>query len=232
MSFVLVHDAIHDNVSRLPAGPAAGYTTGTPDIAWTPQDFARHPGAVRICQDVGATDETADVLDVERYAATNADAGGWYKRAIAAFANGVRPGQRWPMIYTSAGNVTPLVNELIAEQVHSGPRLFVADWNLSDPEATAMVAAASGPYPIAAVQFASGEFYDTSIFASSWLSAVSRSSVPSGPYRHVLTRKSIAELAAERHTTVAHLLATTAEGYTSRDAQTVIDGMIVYTTNP
>jgi len=172
MAVVIGHDCIHANVSHLPRGQSAGYTTGTPDIKWTPADWAAHPKGVRICQDAGS-DHTADVLDVERGAATNADAGRWAPAAIAAFGAGSRPGQRRPAVYTSASNVTPLVNALIADGVKAGIGLWVADWNLSDPQATADVENAAGPFPIVGVQFHSGQFYDTNIFSAGWLAAVS-----------------------------------------------------------
>ena len=102
MSIVLAHDAIHANVAHLPAGQAAGYTTGSSDIRWTAQDWAHHPAAVRIDQDATASDLTADVLDVERGAATNGEAAHWYTMALRSFTAGTRPGQRHPAIYTSA----------------------------------------------------------------------------------------------------------------------------------
>ena len=173
MSVVVGHDSIHVNVSRLPPGPCAGYTTGTPDIRWTAADWAARPGAVRICQDSAASDHTADVLDVERYAATNSEAAGWYKAAEKAYLAGQRPGQRSPAVYTSASNVTPLVNALIAGGVKSGPGLWVANWNLTQVQAYADVINAAGPFPIVAVQWASGQWYDTDVFSGSWLARVS-----------------------------------------------------------
>jgi hypothetical protein len=173
MSVVVGHDAIHANIGRLPAGPCAGYTTGSADIRWTANDWITHPGAVRICQDAAASDHTADVLDVERYAATNAEAAGWFKAAEKAYLSGARPGQRSPAIYTSASNVTPLVNALIAGGVKDGCGLWVANWNLTQVQAYADVVNAAGPFPIVAVQWASGQYYDTDVFSGSWLARVS-----------------------------------------------------------
>jgi hypothetical protein len=204
MSVVVGHDAIHANISHLPPGQQAGYTTGTDgtngtvDIRWRPADWKARPGAVRICQDSTASDHTADVLDVERFAATNAEAAGWFKAALGTYHSAKRPGQRSPAIYTSASNVTPLVNALIAGGVTSGVGLWVANWNLSLPQAYADVVNAAGPYPIVAVQWSSGATYDTDVFSGGWLARVSQAT-PGAPYRH-LTRAgdTVAGLAAAR----------------------------------
>lgn len=170
MSVTVAYDATHQNIAHLPAGQACGYTTGTPDIQWTTQDWAAHPRAVRICQDANASDATADILDVERGAATNTESPGWVKRAIVNFKLVTRRGQRWPGIYTSASNVTPLVNALIAGGITSGIGLWVANWNLSEAQAVADVLAASGPFPIIGIQFTDKPvLYDISVFSSTWL---------------------------------------------------------------
>jgi LysM repeat protein len=209
-SLTIVHDAIHANITHLPPGPSAGYTTGTPDIRWTTTDWQHHPAALRIDQDASATDHTADVLDVERGAATFADCPGWYKAALHSYTTAARPGQRHPAIYTSAASVTAVVNALNAGGVHSGPGLWVANWNLTDPQAAAEVAAAAGPYPIIGVQFHSGAFYDTSVFASAWRSAVSAVPAPPpppvGPFEHhTVAGDTWAKIATARNTTIEHL---------------------------
>jgi len=197
MAVVVGHDAIHANISHLPPGQTAGYTTGSADIRWTAADWAAHPKGVRICQDSGS-DHTADVLDVERGAATNTDAAAWVPRAQAAYKAGTRPGQRAPAVYTSASGVTLLVNALIAQGIKSGVNLWVANWNLSDAEAVADVQNAAGPFPIEGVQYKSGQFYDTDIFSAGWLADVSAS----GPHAHqTAAGDTIATLAASRHMT-------------------------------
>src|SRR5690242_9680315 len=148
MGIVAAHDAIHANVGQLPPGQAAGYTTGTSDIRWTSADWAAHPGAVRIDQDFAALDPSADVLDVERGAATFADCPVWSKRAIEDFNAAVRPGQRRPAIYFSASSVHDVVNALVNGGVNSGVGLFVASWGIGESAAMAEVEAASGPFPI------------------------------------------------------------------------------------
>ena len=201
MSVVVGHDATHANISHLPSGQAAGYTTGSGGIAWTAADWHNHPGAVRICQDNGS-DHTADVLDVERGAATNTDAGRWFKAALGAYQSAARPGQRSPAVYTSASNVTPLVNALIAAGVKDGCALWVANWDLTSAQAVADVENAAGPFPIVGIQYSSGAFYDTDVFSSSWLSRVSHAR-PAAPHRH-LTKAgdTVASLAASRNMSI------------------------------
>jgi hypothetical protein len=204
MSVVVVHDSIHANAASLPPGQAAGYTTGSADIAWTPADWNRHPGAVRICQDAPGSDVTADVYDVERYAGTNARAPGWYRDAEKTYLGGQRPGQRSPVIYTSASNVTPLVNALIAAGVTSGCGLWVANWNLGEPQAQAQVAAAAGPFPVIGVQWASLTAWDVSVFSGSWLARVSAR----GQYSHETDgTQSLGQIAASRGMRVESWLA-------------------------
>ena len=198
MSTVNAHDAIQANVSHLPPGQAAGYTTGSAIIVWTAASWHAHPGAVRICQDVGASDHTADVLDVERGAATNGEAAGWFKAAQTAFLAGHRPGQRSPAIYTSASNVTPLVDALINDGVKSGPGLWVANWNLTQAQAVAEVEAATGPFPVIGVQYSNGQFFDFDVFSSAWLARVSKAK-PTVHQHSTSAGDTVATLAASRN---------------------------------
>jgi hypothetical protein len=169
----LVHDATHTNIAHLPPGQAAGYATGTPDIQWTQADWDSHAGAVRIDQDARASDGTADVLDVENGAATPAESPAWAKTAATSYLTAKRKGERAPLIYASADNITAVTNALIAGGISSGIGLWVANYNLTQTEAVAMVANASGPFPIKAVQFTdnlqAGRLYDTSVFSAEWL---------------------------------------------------------------
>jgi len=194
MAVVVGHDCIHANVSHLPRGQTAGYTTGSPEIRWTAGDWKLHPSGVRICQDTGS-DHTADVLDVERGAGSDADAAAWVPRAQAAYKAAARPGQRRPAVYTSASNVTPLVNELTGHGIKNGVGLWVANWDLNNAQAVADVQNAAGPFPIIGVQYNSGPFYDSNVFSSGWLSDTSAT----GPHQHVTAAgDTIASLAASR----------------------------------
>lgn len=180
MTEVVGIDATHANIGQLPPGlQYAGYSTGSPDIRWTAEDWAAHPGALRIDQDAGASDGTADYLDVERGAATNAEAAGWYRRAQLSYRAATRPGQRWPGIYTSQSNVTPLVNALIADRVTSGPKLIIAKWDLGATiDDILRITEASGPFPIVGMQIMNAGAYDVDLFSAAWLGAVSRLPAP------------------------------------------------------
>ena len=163
-------DTTTGNVGALPnVGLVAGYVTG-PGIAWTAAQWAAHPNAVRIAQSpVIATDEAAnaDVLDVENLAATFADCGPWALAAMAAWKAGVRPGQRWPAIYASQSNLTPVCNALAAAKI-TGVGLWVANWSDSYTAACQMLQASSGPYPVIGVQYANAGAYDLDVFLASW----------------------------------------------------------------
>jgi len=180
---VPVYDATHAAIGSLPHGRAAGYTTGTGIVPWTAADWAAHPRAVRICQDPDATDRTADILDVETGAATIADCAPWYRAAALNWATAARPGQRRPAIYCSLSAVTPVVNALIAAGITSGPGLWVANWNLTEGEATALVATGGGPFPVIAVQYGNRGSYDVSVFSVPWLNTVSGDPPPAAAPR-------------------------------------------------
>lgn len=167
------HDATHDNIGHLPPGQKAGYTTGSDGIRWTNADWAANPGAVRIDQDFAASDPSADVLDVERGAATFADCPVWAKKAKADFAGNVRPGQRKPAIYFSASSVHDVVNALVNGGVTGGVGLWIASWGIGEQAAMADIANASGPFPIVAVQYMNGQFFDFDLFDTAWLDDVS-----------------------------------------------------------
>ena len=175
-------DAAHANIGSLPSGQAMGYATGSEWVIWTAADWDARPGALRVDQDPDAADPTADVLDVESGAATPADAPGWHRRALADYESAKRPGQRRPAGYASMDNITPLVNALIAGGVTSAG-LLIADYSLTEAEAVALVANASGPFPVIGVQWRDAGAYDCDVFSVPWLEDVSGkpAPVPPGP---------------------------------------------------
>lgn len=179
MSVTLAFDATHLFIGQLPAGhQACGYDTGSDGIAWTAADWKAHPGAVHIDQDTAASRFTSDVLDVERGAATIAEAPGWVKKAQASYAAATRPGQRTPAVYIQASNVTPLVNALTAAKVTCG--LWIASWGIGEVAAVTGVLAAAGPYPVIGVQFTDNGSFDSDVFSTAWLTNVSGKPKP-GP---------------------------------------------------
>ena len=179
MTTTVVYDATHDNISHLPRGQAAGYTTGTgTHIRWTAADWKAHPGAVRIDQDHAASDPTADILDIEQGAATVFDAPGWVLRSAVDYQTARRPGQRRPAIYCSRSAVTPVVNALTTAGIKHGVGLWVADWNNDQHAATVEVQAAAGPFPVIGRQWRNAGAYDISVFSTAWLKEVSVTASP------------------------------------------------------
>ena len=192
MSFTLAYDCTAANYGRVPQGSQlCGYATGTPDIAWTAEMWAAHPGAVRIDQDPGALrDITADVLDVEDGAVP---VGSpliviWAKKAQAAFDSAKRPGQRRPVLYQSASNVTANVNALIKGGITSGVGLWIARWDGNLAADVAALAEAAGPFPVIGFQYADPGPYDADVFSTAWLSDVSGDGWTFGPCRGVAFR--------------------------------------------
>jgi hypothetical protein len=170
---VPMYDAIGADAGSLPPGQAAGYATGTGPVPWTAADWAAHPGAVRIDQDPAARDPAADVLDVESGAASFADCPRWAEAAAAGYAAGTRPGQRSPAVYAALSNLTAVVNALLAGGITEGVSLWVADWNLVQPAARALVVNAGGPFPVIACQYGNRGSYDVSEVSTAWLAQVS-----------------------------------------------------------
>jgi hypothetical protein len=142
-------DAIHGCVSSIPARAqkVAGYVTGSSDIQWTAQDWARFAttAKVRINQMPGTNPLLGDVLDVEDGAWTNEEAAQACKERKQ---HGLQIN-----LYSSQGNLTALLNACDSAGVTAG-NLWVANYSLSEAEATAMVVHRSGPWPVQAVQWA------------------------------------------------------------------------------
>lgn len=206
MSITTVYDstAINLGTFTVPAGVLlAGYDTGSGGIAWSTEQFAAHPGSLHIDQDPSASDLTADLLDSEFGAVPvgSPELATWYKNSLANFNSGKRPGQRHPSIYQSANNVTANVNALIANGVNSGPGLWVANWNLSDPQAVADVQNAAGPFPIIGVQFHNAGPFDVSVFSSQWLDTVSKAPVPPTPAPPPVTEYGVCPAGGKHNTT-------------------------------
>lgn len=176
MGITVVYDATHTNIASLPPNShVAGYVTGRPDVAWTTEDFNAHPSAIRIDQSPTPSvwDATADVDDYERAAVTLGELAPRAKLRRVSFNNGTRSGQREPLVYMSASKVTEVANALVNGGVTSGVGLWVANWNLTDPQAVAEITSASGPFPIRGVQFHNAGTYDVSVFSTEWLNNVS-----------------------------------------------------------
>ena len=182
MTLVWGWDATHSNLGGVPAGQGAGYTTGTPDIKWTPEDWDAHPGAVRICQDASGDDATADVIDDEPGADSDSGSVGWFKRATAEFDAGARPGQRRPCFYRDLDGVPELAAAIAAAGLPLNLPLWLAHWGITMDEAASLIGTQLHGMRIVGVQFANRGAFDSDVFDAAWLSAVSDGPVtPAGP---------------------------------------------------
>lgn len=185
MTIQIVYDVTHTFIDSVPKGAmVALYSTGTPDIKATQADYDSHPGCLRICQDFRASDTTADYLDVESGAATIDEIPSWFISAVDNYHKGMRPGQRWPAVYASANNITPIANKLVSAGITSnGPGLVVANWSMTETTAIADVIAAAGPYPIVGIQFRNNGPYDTDVMSGEWIKNVSTPNTPVTPVK-------------------------------------------------
>lgn len=178
MSSVAIYDATGANFAHLPAGQAAGYTTGSAGVPWDVAMWAARPGAVRIDQTPAASpwDALADVQDFEAGAVTLAELPARVKAMQAAWHAADRPGQRAPAVYVGARpNATPVVNALLAAGLTSGAGLAIAAPGMPDSEAQALIEAEHGtPWPIIWVQNGFHGGYDSGWADVAWLEAVSR----------------------------------------------------------
>lgn len=188
MTIIMVFDATHANINALPDNSlAALYTTGSPDIKATPQDFKNHPNAIHIVQDFGS-DDTGDFLDCELGAATPQDCAIWLPNARASYHVVKRPGQRWPGIYASMNKLTPVANALVAANISNVP-LWVADWGLAQAIAIQDIMNATQPFPIVGMQIQNLGLDDFSLFSSEYLDTTAHAvsaipPMPPGPWNN------------------------------------------------
>lgn len=175
MSVTVVYDATHANVGSLPKRiQTAFYVTGSGTVPETASDFAAFPNAVLIDQspNTSSWDSTADIDDVESGAVLVTEIASRAKMRMAAFKANIRPMQRRPGVYMSAGQISSVVNALIKGGVNNGVGLWVANWGLAETTAANDVAFAAGPFPIIGVQYKNAGPYDISIFSTQWLTDV------------------------------------------------------------
>lgn len=178
MTSVAMYDTTGANFGHLPAGQAAGYTTGSDGVPWDAAMWAARPSAVRIDQSPSASswDALADVQDFEAGAVTLAELPARVKSMQAAWHAAVRPGQRCPAVYVGArANATPVVDALIAAGLHSGVGLAIAEPGMPDAVAQALIdAEMATPWPVVWVQTGYHGVYDSGWADAGWLTAVSR----------------------------------------------------------
>lgn len=153
-------DAIHDNVPALAAVQSslqvvAGYVTGSPDIVWTPADWAQFGGLVPVTIDQGFTGSpvaAANVRDVE--------AGAW-TAAAAVDLTGWTTAR--PTIYCSL-DVLPQL-----EQVGWQGDVWVADYTSAAPGSPSAVPAGMTCVAVQWTDQGGGGAYDLSVvFDPTW----------------------------------------------------------------
>lgn len=149
MTHEIMMDAMHVNAARIPQGTAiaAGYVTGSADVQWTADDWARFPssGHVRIDQSphlAAFAAGDADVADVEQ------EAGTVYQAVAGAAARKARGWMSW--IYTSQANLAGVQKAVAAAHLTGHVQYWVADWALTEAEAAARLTGS-----VIAVQWAS-----------------------------------------------------------------------------
>lgn len=132
ISHALMIDTIHANVPSIPVDTPfiGGYITGTPDIQWTPTDWARFPGSVhnRIWQGHGSYPDihTFDTIDIESGALTPASAAATVRKRVAA-------GIEWTTLYGSDAALTEasaLIVRMGRDVWNGHVNCILADWNL------------------------------------------------------------------------------------------------------
>lgn len=174
---VPIYDATHANIGHMPAGQHAGYTTGTPDVQWTAEDWQAHPQAVRIDQTpaTGSWDGWADVQDFEKGAVTLLELPARIHAMQQSYKYADRPGQRSPAVYVGARpNATDVVNALVGYGITSGVGLAIAAPGATEAEAVQMIESTHGtPWPIIWVQYQFNGTYDAGVASKAWLDKVS-----------------------------------------------------------
>lgn len=144
MSYDVMPDFTHSAVGNVPPnGPyshVGGYTSGTPDIVWTPTDWGRYPKQIHIRyqQGYGGFEPNMsdyDVLDIEKGAWSPETAAVEVKRRVDA-------GYQWTTLYagdedlaTTAGLIKAYGNEIWDGHVDC----ILADWDLDEAQAAAIV---------------------------------------------------------------------------------------------
>lgn len=157
-AYTVLIDAMGQNAHNIPVSTEkiGIYVTGTasnPDVIWTAADLARfpHAGILRYDQtpalDKYGTGE-ADIADLEQYAGTVTSFVTQTQRRIAKGENGNAYGSRDTLIATAAA-----LRAHGVDLVHV--RCVLADWNLSQTEAAALLGTKIDGIEIMGVQWAS-----------------------------------------------------------------------------
>ncbi len=154
-------DAIRVNAHNIPRGTpkVAGYVTGTGAVPWTATqwDYFPHAGHVRIDQSpalAAFSAGKADVADVESFAGTIGSFVSAVRARIAAGAT-----ERWSTIYGTDATIAAAATQLQSAGPHGWyyghVDCWLADWNLDEAQAVAVIARQIHGLTCRAVQWAS-----------------------------------------------------------------------------
>ena len=178
-SYVTMYDATHANVAHIPADAqkVAGYITGTPDVQWTAEDWARFPHAGHVQIDQGYGNATSQ-NDVHVLKVIDSEPGAFSAAAAAQVVLArVRAGIKYTTIYCDRNDAPKMVPALrAADPAH--PRwyighvhLWLAAPGLTDQEARAIVGTEYHGLLCRAVQNQNAGAYDVSVTAADWYPA-------------------------------------------------------------
>src|SRR5450631_2564986 len=149
-------DTIGADYKNIPVGTkqVAGYVTGGGFVPWTAEAWAHFPNAVQVRIDQspgGMAPLISHVLDVEGGAARPQDAVQWVHKRIDA---GVGT---WSTIYGTTGTLATVATALgIGGNWWWGHvNCWLADWNLNEAQATALLGTKVAGMTVVAVQWAS-----------------------------------------------------------------------------
>lgn len=155
--YVVMVDTIHADTSEVPVGvvDVGGYISGTSDIDWTAGDWSRFPNSrkFRIWQGYNAYHDIHgfDIIDVESGAVTP-------QGAADAVRQRVQAGIPWTTIYggdSALAQCADLIKAMGANIWNGHVNAWLADWNLNQIEATALLKTAIHGMTCVAVQWAS-----------------------------------------------------------------------------
>jgi hypothetical protein len=154
MTVLTAVDCEHKYVPNIPDDDKSiqqvnGYVTGSADIRWTDDDFARFPDTtvkLTIAQ-MPDNNPLADILDVEPGAATDPGAVTWVKTKHAK--------KEVAVLYADASDVPALYKAIAGAGELAQTYLWLADWNLDENEAAALLGTEYGGFKVTGVQWAS-----------------------------------------------------------------------------
>lgn len=189
-------DTVRTTAQHIPAATpnVGGYVSGSGVVPWTQAEWDMFPHArkFRIYQATGVTPypHSYDIIDIENAAATPQSAAQDTKLRVDA-------GIEWTTWYATEANAAATVNALksLGEQYFIGHvNLQLADWNLNEEQAAALIGTFVAGITVVSVQWASPESNPNTIVpggsltlgqANVDISVSDGNWIPSGPFSGV-----------------------------------------------